>query len=437
MNLDDICVLDHTEPRGGQDEVRLNELDGYIDTVPHDTPAEVVHQLFMAKSKLPGVMVADGPVLLGLISRAMFFQLLSRKNGLAVYHPRPISLMLEHSKAKMLQLSPTSTVMEAADLCLQREPEFLYEPIVVSGGNDHRLIDFHSLLIAQSQLLHETTQRTQRQEAMLKKKNREILDSIFYAQRIQKSMLRHPEHLDRWGLDLFLIFKPRDIVSGDFFYVTEHRGVVYIAAVDCTGHGVPGAFMALIGHNLLDDIITSKNIREPDAILSCLHESIRRSLNQGSDAGSGRDGMDACLCAIDPALGILKFSGAKRPLYLCSESQELTVINGDHHSLGGMQRERARIFTTQTLDLVPGQTFFLTTDGFVDQHSPSNEKIGTGRLKAMLQDIRFLPLAEKKQRIECALIEHQGTQMQRDDITLIGVEWLGKPATHPQYLHRN
>lgn len=406
-------------------ELMLGELSHFADSFPDTTTAAVVHEHFTQNAKLPAVLVMRGGQLLGVISRSVFFQLLSRTNGIVVYHPRPISLMLDHAKMEMLLLPSKCLVSEAVSRCLQRPQEYLYEPLVVSNGDSYWIVDFHTLIIAQSELLHQTTRCSEQQQLLLERKNREILDSIIYAQRIQKSILREPGSLAEWGLNYFLLFKPRDIVSGDFFYVAEYEEKLVVAVVDCTGHGVPGAFMSLIGHKLLDEIVTSRGVTEPSQILSSLHEGIRRSLNQGHDSVSRRDGMDACLCVIHPKERKLYYSGAKRPLYMTvAGGNETQVIGGDHCGIGGWQREPGRFFSTQEIRLEAGQTFYLTTDGYADQHSDENRKLGSTRLKALLQEVRLLPLAGKKERLESALVSHQGRQSQRDDITIMGLEWL-------------
>jgi PAS domain S-box-containing protein len=250
-----------------------------------------------------------------------------------------------------------------------------------------------------------------------------VQDSILYAERIQKSMLGGPQRIHQPGLKLFHLFRPRDIVSGDFFWMTQREEKVFVAAVDCTGHGVPGAFLSLIGHSLLDEIVISKGMTEPNKILSSLHESIRKNLNQSNETTSIRDGMDVCLCVLDAAEKKLHFSGAKRPLYYTDAAGELFVCKGDRASIGGLQREENRVFTVQTIDLQPGQTFFLTTDGYVDQPAMDSRKFGSVRLRSLLQEIHALSLEEKQRKLEEVLDHHQAKQQQRDDITVVGMEW--------------
>jgi serine phosphatase RsbU (regulator of sigma subunit) len=257
----------------------------------------------------------------------------------------------------------------------------------------------------------------------LKEKNQEILDSIHYAERIQKSMLESNQRVLYPGLNLFFIYRPRDIVSGDFIWVAQHDDTVFVAVVDCTGHGVPGAFMSLLGYNFLDHIVGYEKVIEPHLILSLLHTKIRERLNQTNQAGTNRDGMDVCLCALHTKTGVLHFSGARRPLYYTNSFGELQICKGDHYSIGGIQREEQRVFTTYPIPLESGQTFFLTTDGYVDQPSEENKKLGSQNLKIILKELAHEPFIEKKRRLEEALDRHQNRTPQRDDITLVGMEW--------------
>jgi PAS domain S-box-containing protein len=251
----------------------------------------------------------------------------------------------------------------------------------------------------------------------------EIQDSIRYAERIQKSMLNTHRHIQAPGLDAFFLYRPRDIVSGDFFWMAQRDGMTFVAVADCTGHGVPGAFMSLIGHSLLEEIVGTKEATPPNVILSLLHQTIRKNLNQSNEAESARDGMDVCLCVFHPDTKKLFFSGAKRPLYYTDGKGGIHVCRGDRVSIGGLQREDFRVFHIQTVDLKVGQTFYLTTDGYADQPSGTNEKFGSVRLRKLFQEIDGLTLKQKQERLEAALNAHQGEKPQRDDITLVGMEW--------------
>jgi len=251
----------------------------------------------------------------------------------------------------------------------------------------------------------------------------ELQDSIQYAERIQKSMLNTHREVRVPGLNAFFLYRPRDIVSGDFFWMTQRDGMIFVAVADCTGHGVPGAFMSLIGHSLLEEIVGTKGMTQSNVILSLLHQRIRKNLGQSSGMESARDGMDICLCVLHPDKEKLFFSGAKRPLYYTDGKGGIHICKADRTSIGGLQREQFRVFQMQTIALKPGQTFYLTTDGYADQPSEANEKFGSIRLRKLLQEMDGLSLKEKQERLEATLNKHQGGKPQRDDITLLGMEW--------------
>ncbi len=270
-------------------------------------------------------------------------------------------------------------------------------------------------------------------------KNQHITDSIRYARTIQKAILPSQKQLRQTFDDQFVIFKPKDIVSGDYYWYTHinagdnHQklkslglsSLSFIAAVDCTGHGVPGAFMSMIGNTLLNEIVNVKSIYEPKMILEYLNEGIVKALKQEDQAND--DGMDICLCAISKngfAGAKVSFTGAKRPLYyLPANSGHLMEIKGDNRSIGGMIGKKSeREFSNNEFYLDKGSTIYLCTDGISDQNNQERRKFGTKKLKQVLQANVHKPLKDQKVAIESALKSHQGNSEQRDDITMIAVK---------------
>ncbi|TGK05001.1 GAF domain-containing protein [Leptospira semungkisensis] len=251
-------------------------------------------------------------------------------------------------------------------------------------------------------------------------KNQHITDSITYSLNIQQAILPAPEILGKSLQDYFVIFRPKDIVSGDFYWFSKQEDAIYIAAVDCTGHGVPGALMSMIGNTLLNQIVNEIGITEPGEILALLHQKVRQALKQDTDQTNSRDGMDLCLLKIQD--NNLFFAGAKRPIFI-GKGGVLTEIKGDRFSIGGKQKEETRKFTTHSIPLQKGirTSVYLTTDGFMDQPNPERMKIGTKGFLAFLGGIEHLSSAEQKERMESFLLAHQNGEAQRDDITLVGV----------------
>ncbi|MBX7222048.1 MAG: FHA domain-containing protein [Blastocatellia bacterium] len=271
-------------------------------------------------------------------------------------------------------------------------------------------------------MVAERTAEVVAQRDEIQRINTHVMDSIRYAERIQQAILPTQQRVDQMIQDNFVLFRPKDIVSGDFYWFHEVNGVVIAAVADCTGHGVPGAFMSMIGNTLLNQIVIEKHILDPALILENLHNGVREALRQTQADSESQDGMDVCLCRIEP--GQVTFAGAKRPLYcvpLNGSPLTLEEIKGDKRSVGGMQKEARRTFTNQTIAVGSGLMLYLTSDGFGDQPSPEGAKYGTRRLKELLSSFAHLPAREQFDTLVSELDRHQGTEVQRDDLSVIGI----------------
>lgn len=263
---------------------------------------------------------------------------------------------------------------------------------------------------------------------LLREKNEQILDSIRYAQQIQESILPHPDALAAALPEHFVVFRPCHIVSGDFYWCHRGGGRTFLAVVDCTGHGVPGAFMSMIGGSLLRGIVVERGVTDPAEVLRLLNAGVRETLQQDAERPVAQDGMDVCLCVLDEAGGTLEFAGARRPLYLVrpgpGREAELVEVKGDRASIGGRQREEVRTFSRQSLRPEPGDMLYLTTDGYADQNGASGKRVGAERFRSLLRDVAGLPPAEQREALLASLDAHQGAEKQRDDITIVGVRVL-------------
>ncbi len=256
-------------------------------------------------------------------------------------------------------------------------------------------------------------------------KNQKITDSIRYAQTIQEAILPQDIEFEKAFADHFVLFSPKDMVSGDFYWMsnqyTPQGQKTIIAAVDCTGHGVPGAFMSMIGNTLLNEIVNQEKIFDTAQILTRLHEGVKKSLQQNNM--SNDDGMDVCICTLhfnSDQSAHAQFTGAKRPLYYYQNSL-LQSLKGDSKSIGGADRKN-KDFTTQDLYLMKGDCLYLMTDGFSDQQNSENKKFGTTRLLELLEQNASLPLSIQKQELQSELNVHSWSIEQRDDITIVGVK---------------
>lgn len=267
------------------------------------------------------------------------------------------------------------------------------------------------------------------QNKKIKKINKNITGSINYASRIQKAVLPKPESFKDYFKDAFVFFQPREKVSGDFYWISknEEEEKVIVAAVDCTGHGVPGAFMSLIGNSYLNQIVNNQNITAPDMILNLLHINIRLSLNQ--EKSQSRDGMDLAICVIDYKNNIIEFAGARNPIFFVI-NDELTQIKGDNMDIGGIQHEKERKFSKQTIPIEKNMILYLFSDGYQDQFGGKDrQKYMRKRFKDFLIKIHKLPMDEQRYLLEQNFEEWRnwgdgsGNKCdQIDDVLVIGLK---------------
>ena len=254
----------------------------------------------------------------------------------------------------------------------------------------------------------------------VEKQRDEILSSIQYAQRIQSSILPNPKQIQRLLPEHFILFKPRDVVSGDFYYIKETQGKIILAAVDCTGHGIPGAFMSLIGYTALLDINVLQKITKAAQILEWLHIGVRYILRQKES--EIKDGMDMALVVIDKENKTLDFAGAKNPL-IYIQNGKLHKIKGDIMGIGGVQTEMERHFAIHTIDISEPTTFYLFSDGYHDQFGgKKGKKFMTKRFRELLFEIHEKPMEEQKSILEKKLTNWMGKEEQVDDILVMGVK---------------
>jgi serine phosphatase RsbU (regulator of sigma subunit)/ligand-binding sensor domain-containing protein len=274
------------------------------------------------------------------------------------------------------------------------------------------------------------------QKSKIEIQNQEITSSIRYAQKIQAAILPSAKSFNKVFTDHFIIYEPKDIVSGDFYWLShvKKRLIIddvpsfeiftFVAAVDCTGHGVPGAFMSMIGSRLLSEIINEKKILDPKKVLGKLQDGIRKGLHQ--QESDNNDGMDICLCRIqyiDDSEDVeVVYSNAKRPLYYTHQGN-LHKIKSDRVFIGGwMPKKMNQEFTNHTIQLNRNDILYLSSDGYVDTPNNKRKSLGSKTLEACLKQHMHQPLAEQKQFLLETKAQHQEDADQRDDIVILGIQ---------------
>ncbi len=270
--------------------------------------------------------------------------------------------------------------------------------------------------------LREEKETVDEQNKLIEKKNHNITSSIRYAKRIQDSILPTIEKLNDVVPESFIFFKPKDIVSGDFYWFTRQNGSTLVAAVDCTGHGVPGAFMSLIGNNLLNDIVKNKGLNDPAIILKQLHEEVVVALKKGEHESDTVDGMDITLCVVNNKTQMLEFSSTGRSLIFVRDNKI------QKHKVGkqplGLVTKKEAAFEKDCIQLQKNDTFYILTDGYCDQFGgPNDDKFLSSNFEKLLLTIQDKPMNEQSKIIESEMEKWRGEHPQIDDMLVIGMRY--------------
>ncbi|WP_082795907.1 two-component regulator propeller domain-containing protein [Flammeovirga sp. SJP92] len=327
----------------------------------------------------------------------------------------------------------TIEIKTQADEIQQQAEELQQQAEELEIQRDH-LSETNLIISERNQALYDKNEEVSKlieqvQEANLDitRKNKKVTDSIRYAETMQQAILPEKDLIYSNFSDFFAIFQPKDIVSGDFYWISKKAGdTLFVACVDCTGHGVPGALMSMIGTNLLSKIVNENNIHEPDLILKELDLGIKSALKQ--EKSNNKDGMDLSVMRIDPFVdgkSKLHFSGAKSFIfYFNREKGELEKINGNRIAIGGIRKKKVeKSFDVHTRSIEKGDRVFLMTDGYIDQCNDERKKFGSTKLTALLEQTVSQSLTYQHNALIDSMKDHQGQTEQRDDITILGIEF--------------
>jgi len=269
-------------------------------------------------------------------------------------------------------------------------------------------------------IIKEATAEIMEQKDQLEEKNRNIIDSIRYAQRIQEAVIPSDSQFHHFFNDSFILWKPRDIVSGDFYWMMRRDKQLFVCAADCTGHGVPGAFMSIMGISFLNQIAGMPDVKNAADALNMLRSSVITSLNKEGSQTATKDGMDIALCVFDMEQMQVDFAGAYNPLYIIRDG-ELLETKADRMPIGVHDRDNVP-FSNKTVELVSGDQIYMFSDGYIDQFGgPKGKKFMSKRFKRLLLEISELSMEEQKERLWKNVLEWRGEIEQVDDIIILGI----------------
>lgn len=286
---------------------------------------------------------------------------------------------------------------------------------------NEELLQQQEEILAQRDEIEKKNLILERSKQIIAAKNDRIISSIEYAQSIQQAILPHEDQLNNFFNEHFVVFLPKDIVSGDFYWFSETKDHVFAAVIDCTGHGVPGSFMSLIGNTLLNQIVNEWHMNDPALILEHLHQNVRKALQQHETHSKSHASMDVCLVKINFKTRTITFAGASRPLYII-QNGVIQKIQGDPKSAGGFQREEKRYFTNHEFALNGTSYIYLTSDGYTDQMNPKRRKLGPKLLTNILLDNHTKPMNKQKEILINTLEIFKEEEEQIDDICILGLK---------------
>ena len=316
---------------------------------------------------------------------------------------------------------------------------------LLSEKNDELEETNTKILLQKSEIEAQRDEIETQRDSVIKQKEKveeihqALSDSIDYAKRIQESIMPQVTEIERHVEEYFIYFKPRDIVSGDFYWFTNKDNHTIIAAADCTGHGVPGAFMSVLGISLLHDIVEKENCIDPGRILDRLRKEVITALNQKGNIGEQKDGMDISLVCINHETNKIKFSGANNSLYIVkreklkTQSKAIRPYKNDEPSsfqLYEIKPNKMPIaiynkmdsFDTQELDIEKGDQIYLFSDGYIDQFGgEKGRKYMSKRFKKLLLENAHKSMQEQKENLDKEINNWQGNNSQIDDILVLGV----------------
>jgi serine phosphatase RsbU (regulator of sigma subunit) len=358
-------------------------------------------------------------VLIGLIVTAIMFLFIESKVSIVIFALILLTFILPI--LGFIFIVPVFMIIKQAKSFARINVQLEEQLIQVKDLSEKTIAqekEKQQLLADQNNLLEDQVKQRTRE---LQHKNQEITDSIQYASRIQKALLVDKKTIDESLKNQFILFKPKDIVSGDFYFFAKHEQYIFLAAADCTGHGVPGSLMSMIGHEKLQNALSFSN--EPGKILQLINKGIKETLNQKNNETATRDGMDIALTRIDLQTGKVIYAAANRPLwYIRNGVNEIQEIKATKKAIAGFTDD-SEIFEEHQLSFTSGDTYYIFSDGYADQFGQNGKKLMTKKFKELLLSIQYLQMKEQEKFLNDYIENWRAGQEQVDDILVIGIRF--------------
>ena len=282
------------------------------------------------------------------------------------------------------------------------------------------------ILFWRNKIIEEQKQTVEHQKHIVEEQNKDITDSIRYAERIQTAILPPEKQWHSLFPQSFVFYKPKDILSGDFYWIEQKGDLVFVAAADCTGHGVPGALISIVNCNLLNKAVLEKDLTNPADILNYVNHQLTLALHQTFQESSVKDGMDISLCVLNTKTLELNYSGANNPIYIIHQidnaETELIEVKADKFPVGAFVDEQVQSFTSKKIQLKKNDLVYLFSDGFADQFGgDKGKKFKYKQLKDILLENQNLSLAKQYSVLEERFTNWKGKLEQVDDVLVIGI----------------
>jgi serine phosphatase RsbU (regulator of sigma subunit) len=411
-------LLLHVEIFKDIPENLLNEFAGRLQIITLNPEEPIIHKgeegdsmFVIAKGK---VKIHDGEHVIAYLETGNFFGEFSLLDAA----PRSMSV------TAVGYLEIISISRELFFGLLQSQPEVAKKIVSaltkrLRGQNESIINQLKTREAELSRLVDERTKELKIKNEEITIKNREITDNVNYARKIQTAILPDDKTILNAFPQSFALYMPKDIVSGDYYSFFHDKESAIIVAADCTGHGVTGAFLSVVGNSLLTQIVNEKKINNPGKILDCLNEEVIQTLNQRNSDST--DGMDVAICRVDFKNNLLHYAGANRPLWLI-RNNEILIYSPNKFPVGGLQIVHEENFKTHEVALEKKDTFYIFTDGFADQFGGiDGKKLMTKKFKEILLSIQDLGMADQKEFLKNVFEKWKGNNEQVDDVLVIGV----------------